>query len=101
MQVTEYPPRTREGVTRSRRQVLAGGAGFAAALAAAGSAAAAESAPGTADFLFVQTAREMAFDADLNRLTLRGVSPVTLYLRRSAGADRRQHVDNEVRTFLE
>ena len=33
----------------------------------------------SADFLFVQTARAMAFDADQNRLTLNGVSPVTLF----------------------
>ncbi|NDW44662.1 hypothetical protein G0P99_06810 [Ruegeria sp. PrR005] len=32
-----------------------------------------------ADFLFVQTADAMAFAAGANRLTLRGVSPVTLF----------------------
>ncbi|MCQ0091249.1 hypothetical protein FGD77_05940 [Roseovarius sp. M141] len=32
-----------------------------------------------ADFLFVQSADAMAFDADQNRLTLRDVSPVTLF----------------------
>jgi hypothetical protein len=59
----------------SRRQVLTGATGVAASFALAGAAEADES----ADFLFVQTAREMAFDADQNRLTLRGVSPVTLF----------------------
>ena len=34
---------------------------------------------GSADFLFVQTAKAMAFSAHQNRLTLRGVSPVTLF----------------------
>ncbi len=34
---------------------------------------------GNADFLFVQTSNGMAFDAHQNRLTLRGVSPVTLF----------------------
>jgi hypothetical protein len=58
--------------------VLAGGATLAAALAA-GRGAAAQDAQPQADFLFVQTAPEMAFDADQNRLTLRNVSPVTLF----------------------
>ena len=59
----------------TRRQLLAGAAGAAAALTVARAAAAQEN----ADFLFVQTAKGMAFDADQNRLTLRGVSPVTLF----------------------
>jgi hypothetical protein len=62
----------------SRRAVLAGGATLAAALAA-GRGAAAQDAQAQADFLFVQTASGMAFDADQNRLTLTGVSPVTLF----------------------
>ena len=53
--------------------------GVAAAPRAAGPAAAEENADAKADFLFVQTAQAMAFDADQNRLTLRGVSPVTLF----------------------
>jgi hypothetical protein len=60
----------------SRRAVLAGGA---AALAVAGGALAETGDAATADFLFVQTAQGTAFDADQNRLTLRGVSPVTLF----------------------
>lgn len=62
----------------SRRAVLAGGATLAATLAA-GRGAAAQEAQGQADFLFVQTATGMAFDANRNRLTLNGVSPVTLF----------------------
>ena len=62
----------------SRRAVLAGGATLAAALAA-GRGAAAQDAQAQADLLFVQTAQGMAFDADQNRLTLNGVSPVTLF----------------------
>jgi hypothetical protein len=64
----------------SRRELLAAGTGVAALAALAGSAGA-ETAPadGTADYLFVQTAKGMAFDTDQNRLTLRGVSPVTLF----------------------
>lgn len=45
-------------------------------LTAAGAARATD---GEADFLFVQTAKSMAFNADQHRLTLHGVSPVTLY----------------------
>jgi hypothetical protein len=58
--------------------VLAGGATLAAALAA-GRGAAAQDAKAQADFLFVQTAKTMAYDSDQNRLTLHGVSPVTLF----------------------
>jgi len=72
----EAPP-VRRGA--SRRELIAGGLG-AAGLAALGGAAAAQDAPsGDADFLFVQTAKAMAFDADQNRLTLRDASPVTLF----------------------
>ena len=64
----------------SRRQLILGAAGL-TALAGLATAASAEDtpAPGTADFLFVQTAKAMAYDADQNRLTLSGVSPVTLF----------------------
>lgn len=64
----------------SRRQLLARGAGL-AALAGLATAVAAEDTPaaGMADFLFVQTAKGMAYDADQNRLTLKAVSPITLF----------------------
>jgi hypothetical protein len=55
---------------------MAGALATTAVLAAARAARAEDA---EADFLFVQTARAMAFDADQNRLTLRGVSPVTLF----------------------
>ena len=64
-------------IQASRRQLLIGGAAMASLLTSAG-AVAALGAPGdTADFLFVQTAPEMSY-AD-GRLTLKGVSPVTLF----------------------
>ncbi len=76
MNTFETIPALAEARIRStRRQLLAGAAGAAAALSVAGAVAAEEN----ADFLFVQTANGMAFDADQNRLTLRGVSPVTLF----------------------
>ncbi|MBY8974542.1 hypothetical protein KHP62_01905 [Rhodobacteraceae bacterium NNCM2] len=62
--------------TATRRQMLAGGAALGTALAAAKGMAADD---GKADFLFVQTADAMAFDADQSRLTLRGVDPTTLF----------------------
>lgn len=65
-----------KGAGASRRQVLAGTAAVAAAL---GVAARARAQGASADFLFVQTAGSMAFDADQNRLTLNGVSPVTVF----------------------
>ncbi len=58
----------------SRRGVLLG----TMALAAAGNPGWAQD-EAQADFLFVQTATGMAFDAGQNRLTLSGVSPVTLF----------------------
>jgi hypothetical protein len=82
----------RRALWASRRQVLAGGAG-AAALLAAGSAGAEDTVAASADFLFVQTATGMAFDADQNRLTLRGVSPVTLFF-----SDRPERVAGNMQT---
>ena len=77
----------------SRRQVLAGGATLAVALASGASAQAEDSAATTADFLFVQTAKQMAFDPDQNRLTLREVSPVTLFF-----ADRPDRIAGNMKT---
>lgn len=62
--------------TASRRQILAGAGTLASAMALGGALKAEEQ---SADFLFVQTARAMAFDAGASRLTLREVSPVTLF----------------------
>lgn len=71
------------GPQPSRRQLLAGASLAAAALGVAGRAIAETPAAGAtddkADFLFVQTAKGMRYDADLKRLTLTSVSPVTLF----------------------
>ncbi|MDK3072150.1 hypothetical protein QO034_03425 [Sedimentitalea sp. JM2-8] len=64
------------GGALTRRAVLAGAAAAATA-GVAGRAAADEGQK--ADFLFVQTADGMAYAADDNRLTLRDVSPTTLF----------------------
>lgn len=62
----------------TRRHVLAATLGL-AAVSVAGQAPADDQPTDKADFLFVQTASGMAFAADRNRLTLRDVSPVTLF----------------------
>lgn len=69
------------GPSGSRRDLLAGATAALGTVLASGLARAEDAAPGTgtADFLFVQTAKAMSFDADSNRLSLVGVSPVTLF----------------------
>jgi hypothetical protein len=78
----------------SRRSVLAGAAALLPALAAA-PALRAQDAPaeGEAHFLFVQTARSVAFDADENRLTLHGISPVTPFF-----SDRPERIAGNMKT---
>jgi hypothetical protein len=46
-----------------------------------------------ADFLFVQTAKSMSFDKSANKLTLEGVSPVTLFF-----SDRPERIAGNMRT---
>lgn len=62
----------------TRRQVCVAGTATMVA-ASAGSALGQQADTPNADYLFVQTAGAMAFAAGENRLTLRGVSPVTLF----------------------
>jgi hypothetical protein len=74
---------------------------FVAAPAFAATLAAGESARGqnpqdsskTADFLFVQTAKGMAFDRAGSKLTLEGVSPVTLFF-----TDRPERIAGNMKT---
>lgn len=63
--------------TSGRRRFLAGAAALALAAMLAPALRAEDGA--SADFLFVQTADGMAFDAETGTLTLSGVSPVTLF----------------------
>jgi hypothetical protein len=79
----------------TRRTLFVAAPAFAATLAA-GTAARAQSddaAAKIADYLFVQTAKAMAFDRSENRLTLEGVSPVTLFF-----ADRPERIAGNMRT---
>lgn len=66
----------RPATRHDRRQVLVGVAG---ALLVPAAVSAQDASGANADFLFVQTADSMAFDADQNRLSLHDVSPTTLF----------------------
>lgn len=78
----------------TRRHLLAAAPGLAASLMAEQDAAAAPTAPEShADFLFVQTAKGMRFDAAAGTLTLDGVSPVTTFF-----ADRPERIAGNMRT---
>jgi len=50
-------------------------------------------APGEADFLFVQSSKGMTFDKATNKLTLTGVSPVTVFF-----TDRPERIAGNMRT---
>jgi hypothetical protein len=54
---------------------------------------AAEDPPKTADFLFVQSSKGMTFDKPASRLTLTGVSPVTVFF-----ADRPERIAGNMKT---
>lgn len=75
----------------SRRHILAAAPALATLAATAQAQTAADS--GMADFLFVQTAPRMSFDAASNRLSLHGVSPVTLFF-----SDRPDRIAGHMRT---
>ena len=79
---------------------VAAAAGISAALLVSGAVNAQDTTVPTSDFLFVQTATAMAFDADQSRLTLRGVSPVTLFFSGPPGSHRRKHEDHVIRAVL-
>lgn len=68
-------------------------AGIASARRAAAQGAGPALAPGMADFLFVQTARQVSFDRVNNKLTLHEVSPVTIMF-----ADRPERIAGNMRT---
>jgi hypothetical protein len=64
-----------------------------AALAADAPAAEAQAPAKVADFLFVQTAKGMTFDEATGKLTLTGVSPVTLFF-----SDRPERIAGNMKT---
>ena len=76
MKNATLPPNDSSRSEPTRRSLLVGAAAIATGLGVS-PAMAADNA--NADFLFVQTAKSMAFAADINRLTLHDVSPVTLF----------------------
>ena len=77
-------------MTTSRRVFLAASALAALPLTMRGAVAASAK---KADFLFVQTARAMTFDKAANKLTLEGVSPITVMF-----ADRPERIASHMRT---
>jgi hypothetical protein len=79
----------------TRRTLFVAAPALAATLAAGKSALAqnAQDSSKTADFLFVQTARGMAFDKAGSKLTLEGVSPVTLFF-----TDRPERIAGNMKT---
>ena len=77
-------------MTTSRRVFLAASALAALPLTMRGAVAASAK---KADFLFVQTARAMTFDKAASKLTLEGVSPITVMF-----ADRPERIASHMRT---
>jgi hypothetical protein len=75
----------------TRRGAIAGATALAAGLGLAGRMHA--QVAGQADFLFVQTAAGMTYDPAAKRLTLTGVSPVTLFF-----ADRPERIAGNMHT---
>lgn len=69
------------GLAGSRRDLLAGATAVLGTALASGMARAEDAIPGdgTADFLFVQTAKTMSYTPNANRLSLEGISPETLF----------------------
>ena len=80
----------------TRRTLFAAAPALAIPVPAASGLARAQNAPDaskTADFLFVQTAKAMVFDKSGGKLTLEGVSPVTLFF-----ADRPERIAGNMKT---
>ncbi|MGE0038632.1 MAG: hypothetical protein AB7S93_23695 [Xanthobacteraceae bacterium] len=79
----------------SRRRFIAATAAGASALASITDALAQATpeAPKQADFLFVQSAKGLAFDKSSNKLTLTGVSPVTIFF-----TDRPERIAGNMKT---
>jgi hypothetical protein len=79
----------------TRRTLFAAAPAFVASLASAKSALAqaARQPAKQADFLFVQTAKGMTFDKSTSKLTLNGVSPVTVMF-----SDRPERIAANMRT---
>jgi hypothetical protein len=80
----------------TRGTLLVAGSAFAASLSSPLQAAAQpSSSQEKIDFLFVQTAKSLAFDGANGRLTLEGISPVTLFF-----SDRPQRIAGNMQTAV-
>jgi hypothetical protein len=87
----------------TRRALFAAAPALGASLASASSAVAqgAQEPAKQADFLFVQTAKGMTFDKSTSKLTLDGVSPVTVMFSDRPERIAANHEDGGVRAVLE
>ncbi len=80
----------------TRQNLLARASALAAAIAAKPTVAnASGESQQKVDFLFVQTAKDLVFDASSNKLTLEGISPVTLFF-----SDRPQRIAGNMETTV-
>ena len=77
----------------TRRTILASAAMLAPASALRSAPAQNADAPKEADFLFVQTARSMTYDKTTGKLTLKAVSPVTVFF-----TDRPERIAGNMKT---
>jgi hypothetical protein len=85
---------SRNSITTRRSFIAATGvAAFSAASIKSLFAQPTPQAPGQADFLFVQSAKGMTFDKASNKLTLTGVSPVTVFF-----TDRPERIAGNMKT---
>jgi hypothetical protein len=82
---------------KARRRILTMAAMIAAASSVAPSrlalAQATPQKPGEADFLFVQSSKGMTFDKSMNKVTLTGISPVTVFF-----TDRPERIAGNMKT---
>jgi hypothetical protein len=80
----------------TRRTLLASTTALAAVIGAkAALAAASEASNQKIDFLFVQTAKSLAFNSSTNTLTLEGISPITLFF-----SDRPERIAGNMETSV-
>ena len=77
----------------TRRTIVTSAALLAPASALRSALAQSADAPKEADFLFVQTARSMTYDKSTGKLTLKAVSPVTVFF-----SDRPERIAGNMRT---
>jgi hypothetical protein len=92
--LSEYAAKPKEEITMiTRRSFIAAALTVPALPLASATAQTAKEPAKQADFLFVQTAKGMRFDKSTNKLTLEGVSPITLFF-----SDRPERIAGNMKT---